>query len=129
MVEHKGELISLVSTLPNVFFQDLMRQKKLPIFKGYRIMKNEVVVKNHRIDFLLSDSKDNLFLEIKSVTFSKKKVAQFPDAITERGKKHILLLTDMVKKDVMLVSWLFANGQMWRCLNQNGIGIPSFVKR
>ena len=98
MVEHKGELISLVYTLPNVFFQDLMRQKKLSIFKGYRIMKNEVVVKNHRIDFLLSNSKDNLFLEIKSVTFSKKKVAQFPDAITERGKKHILLLTDMVKK-------------------------------
>ena len=89
MVEHKGELISLVSTLPNVFFQDLMREKMLPIFKGYRIMKNEVVVKNHRIDFLLSDSKDNLFLEIKSVTFSKKKVAQFPDAITERGKKHM----------------------------------------
>ena len=54
MVEHKGELISLVSTLPNVFFQDLMRQKKLPIFKEYRIMKNEVVVKNHRIDFLLT---------------------------------------------------------------------------
>ena len=50
-------------------------------------MKNEVVVKNHRIDFLLSNSKDNLFLEIKSVTFSKKKKnAQFPDAITERGK-------------------------------------------
>ena len=98
MVEHKGELISLVSTLSNTFFQDLIRRKKLTIFKNYRIMKNEVVVKNHRIDFLLSDSKDNLFLEIKSVTFSIKKVAQVPDAITKRRREHISLLTNMVKK-------------------------------
>ena len=34
----------------------------------------------------------------------------------------------MVKKDVKLVFCLFVNGQMWRCLNQNGIGIPSFCK-
>ena len=40
MVEHKGELISLVSTFPNVFFKDLMRRKKLPIFKDYRIIKD-----------------------------------------------------------------------------------------
>ena len=98
MVEHRGELISLVSTLPNFFFQDLMRQKKLKIFKKYRIIKNEVLVKNHRIDFLLSGSNSNLFLEIKSVTFVNEKVAQFPDAVTVRGKKHIILLTELIKK-------------------------------
>jgi sugar fermentation stimulation protein A len=46
--------------------------------------------KNTRFDFLITNMQDKAFLEVKNVTLSrKKKLAEFPDAITERGLKHI----------------------------------------
>ena len=47
---------------------------------------------NTRFDFLLTNTNINkkAFLEVKSVTLSRKKGhAEFPDAITDRGKKHL----------------------------------------
>ncbi len=45
---------------------------------------------NTRFDFLIISKKNKAFLEVKNVTLSrKKKVAEFPDAITSRGLKHL----------------------------------------
>ena len=39
------------------------------------------------------------FVEVKNVTlFRNKKTAEFPDAITSRGSKHLLTLIDAIKK-------------------------------
>ena len=48
--------------------------------------------KNTRFDFLLHNNKTNkkCFLEVKSVSLSRKNGhAEFPDAVTIRGKKHL----------------------------------------
>ena len=46
--------------------------------------------KNSRFDFLIKKKKDKAFIEVKNVTLSRKNnVAEFPDAITARGLKHI----------------------------------------
>ena len=43
-----------------------------------------------RFDFLVLGKKDKFFIEVKNVTLSrKKKIAEFPDAVTLRGLKHI----------------------------------------
>ena len=45
---------------------------------------------NTRFDFLISFKKSKAFVEVKNVTLSRKsKIAEFPDAITSRGLKHI----------------------------------------
>ena len=45
---------------------------------------------NTRFDFLVLGKKDKFFIEVKNVTLSrKKKIAEFPDAVTLRGLKHI----------------------------------------
>ena len=68
------------------------------MFNSYKILYSEYSIKKHRIDFVLSNkSNEKLFLEIKSATFVENGIAKFPDAITERGRKHILLLTELVK--------------------------------
>ncbi len=55
--------------------------------------------KETRFDFLIEKNKRKSFLEVKNVTlFRDKKIAEFPDAITARGSKHLLTLIDAIKK-------------------------------
>ena len=45
------------------------------------------------------NNKDNIFLEVKNVTLSRKEgIAEFPDAVTTRGLKHINELIKANKK-------------------------------
>tara|TARA_B100001057_G_scaffold305040_1_gene305193 strand:- start:879 stop:1577 length:699 start_codon:yes stop_codon:yes gene_type:complete len=45
---------------------------------------------NTRFDFLVLSKKTKAFIEVKNVTLSRrKKLAEFPDAVTSRGLKHI----------------------------------------
>jgi len=55
--------------------------------------------KETRFDFLIEKKKQKSFVEVKNVTlFRDKKTAEFPDAITSRGSKHLLTLIDAIKK-------------------------------
>ena len=99
MVNLKGQWISLVSTLPNQFVKYSFQNKCIPIFQRYKLVKPEIAIRNHRLDFLLSNkSGKNFFLEVKSVTFVEDGIAKFPDAVTTRGMAHAKILTDLVKK-------------------------------
>ena len=48
-------------------------------------------------DFLLANAADQCFVEVKNVTLAEKDVALFPDAVTERGTKHLRHLMDVVR--------------------------------
>jgi sugar fermentation stimulation protein A len=68
---------------------------------GYSDFKPEVKYgEGSRVDFLLTDdSKPDLYLEVKSVTMSRRNgLAEFPDSKTERGAKHMRELADMVSQ-------------------------------
>ena len=99
MVNLKGQWISLVSTLPNQFVKYSFQNKCIPIFQRYKLVKPEIAIRNHRLDFLLSNkSGKNFFLEVKSVTFVEDGIAKFPDAVTIRGMNHAKILTGLVKE-------------------------------
>ena len=54
---------------------------------------------NTRFDFLVLNDNRKTFIEVKNVTLSRKKgVAEFPDAVTSRGHKHIKELLNAKKK-------------------------------
>ena len=112
-VENKGQLISLITTLPNAFVKEAIQKKLLPIYKNYKIIQPEYAIKNHRIDFLLEDrGGDPFYLEVKSVSYVKNGVAKFPDSMTKRGLSHLKLL----KK---LVSSGFRAGILFVCQRQD----------
>ena len=55
--------------------------------------------KETRFDFLIEKNKQKIFVEVKNVTlFRDKKTAEFPDAVTSRGTKHLKTLIEAVKK-------------------------------
>ncbi|RLI20727.1 hypothetical protein DRO54_05530 [Candidatus Bathyarchaeota archaeon] len=57
--------------------------------RKYRILKENAVKDNSRIDFLLGRNGQRFYLEVKSVSYVIDKVALFPDAPTLRGRKHL----------------------------------------
>jgi len=55
--------------------------------------------KETRFDFLIEKNNKKIFVEVKNVTlFRDKKTAEFPDAVTSRGSKHLKTLIEAVKK-------------------------------
>ena len=68
--------------------------------KNCEIIKPEVFFNNDtRFDFLIKNKNQKIFIEVKNVTlFRDHNTAEFPDAITTRGSKHLLALIDATKK-------------------------------
>ncbi len=55
--------------------------------------------KKTRFDFLIEKNEQKIFVEVKNVTlFSDEKTAEFPDAVTSRGSKHLKTLIEAMKK-------------------------------
>jgi sugar fermentation stimulation protein A len=107
-VEHPehGQLISLDSRLPNAIFREGMEMEFFAPFRGARSVEREVTLPaaNHgqvhsRIDYRLVDGEGRTcWIEVKSVTLVEDGCALFPDAVTARGRRHVLELAGLVKQ-------------------------------
>ncbi len=60
-------------------------------------IKAEQKWKNSRFDFLITEGKQKIFLEVKACTLVEEGRGMFPDAPTERGKRHIKALEELAK--------------------------------
>lgn len=87
-VQKEEKLINMDSVAPNKAAEEYFKKQ----FEG---VKREVTYKNSRFDLFIKDN--NTFVEVKGVTLEKDNIAMFPDAPTERGRKHIYELIDAVK--------------------------------
>ncbi|MEQ1649551.1 MAG: DNA/RNA nuclease SfsA [Hyphomicrobiaceae bacterium] len=104
MVEHDlGQgpaLVGVNTSHPNAIVTEAIQAGKIKQLKGYAELKREQKYgKNSRIDILLTDPKKGVcYVEIKNVHLSRKAgLAEFPDSVTERGAKHLVELSDMVR--------------------------------
>ncbi len=92
--------VGLNTGLPNKLVEEAITAGRIPELAGYGTLKREQKYgKNSRIDLLLSDDdKPSCYVEVKNVTLSRTAgLAEFPDAVTSRGAKHLDELADMVR--------------------------------
>ncbi len=94
-VERDGEPIFLHTHLTNAVARDLIQRKLVPGLKRSKVVRGEVTAGKSRFDLLLEQGGQPLYVEVKSCTLFGNRVAMFPDAITARGRKHLLHLADM----------------------------------
>lgn len=94
-VESNGELVMLHTHKANDVVEYLLREGKIESLRGFGIVKREAKYDRSRMDFLLSKGGREYFLEVKSCTLFDKTTAMFPDAITERGRRHLEELMDI----------------------------------
>jgi len=83
-----GGLCSVNAYLANRLFEEAVRLKKLSAFSCDEIAR-EVPYGRSRLDFCLSKQGQQCWVEVKSVTYVADGVGRFPDAPTERGRKHL----------------------------------------
>lgn len=84
---YKGEhLICINSILANKVFEEGVKNLKIDFLEGN--IRREVVYGKSRLDFLV-EGHEKTYVEVKCCTYEEGNHAMFPDAPTERGRKHI----------------------------------------
>jgi sugar fermentation stimulation protein A len=111
LTEVDGGFIGVNTARPNQVVAEALAQGKIPTLQGYDSIRREVKYgKNSRIDILLeSKTRPACYVEIKNTTLRRGENILFPDAVTERGKKHLEELVDVVKSGQRGVMLFFVN--------------------
>ncbi len=97
-VEKDNSPILLHTHQNNLVSRHLIENNLVPGLEGAIIVKAEHTIGNSRFDFLLRKGGRDIVLEVKSCTLFGSKIAMFPDAVTARGKKHLLELAALSRQ-------------------------------
>ena len=100
IIKTRKNLVGVNTHMANKITQHALENNLIKELKNNDLIKPEVFFnKETRFDFLIEKNKQKSFIEVKNVTlFRDKDTAEFPDAITSRGSKHLLALIDAIKK-------------------------------
>ncbi|MDC0250510.1 DNA/RNA nuclease SfsA [Candidatus Pelagibacter sp.] len=100
IVKTRKNLVGVNTHMANKIAQHALENNLVKELKNSDLIKPEVFFnKETRFDFLIEKNKQKSFVEVKNVTlFRNKDTAEFPDAVTARGTKHLLTLIDAIKK-------------------------------
>ena len=91
IIEDKKSKVGVNTHLTNKIVHHALKNNLIKEFdKKIEIKPETKFGTNTRFDFLITQQKFKAFIEVKNVTLSRiKNLAEFPDAITSRGLKHI----------------------------------------
>ena len=100
IIKTRKNLVGVNTHMANKIAQHALENNLIKEIKNSKNIKPEVFFnKETRFDFLIEQNKKKSFVEVKNVTlFRDKKTAEFPDAITSRGSKHLIALINAIKK-------------------------------
>ena len=100
IIKTRNNLVGVNTHMANKIVNHGLNNNLIKELKDNNSIKPEVFFnKETRFDFLVEKNKQKSFIEVKNVTlFREKKTAEFPDAITSRGSRHLITLIDAIKK-------------------------------
>jgi len=100
IIKTKKNLVGVNTHMANKIVKHALSNNLIKELRNNDAIKPEVFYnKETRFDFLIEKNNQNSFVEVKNVTlFRNKNTAEFPDAVTTRGSKHLLTLIDAIKK-------------------------------
>ncbi|ADZ89630.1 DNA/RNA nuclease SfsA [Marinomonas mediterranea] len=116
LVEVDERFLACINTgYPNKLVGEAIKGGVIPELQNYNEIKAEVKYgQNSRVDWLLSNAESECYVEVKSVTLLEEDgQGYFPDAVTERGRKHLYELTSMVEQGKRAV--------LFFCVSHTGI--------
>ncbi|RBJ78487.1 DNA/RNA nuclease SfsA [Pseudomonas sp. MWU12-2534b] len=113
----QGRLACVNTGRANGLVEEALHAGLISELNGFTGLKREVPYgqENSRIDFRLDYPHGPAYVEVKSVTlgFDGSPVAAFPDAVTQRGAKHLRELASLAREGIRAV--------LLYCVNLSGI--------
>jgi sugar fermentation stimulation protein A len=101
VMNRDGAHIMVNTSLTNKLVHEALINKKIKELAHFDQIKAEAKIGDSRLDFYLTNIKgEEFYLEVKNVTLKQNNRAEFPDAVTERGQKHLLELMKLQKKKI-----------------------------
>ena len=100
IIKAQNNLVGVNTHMANKIVNHGLTNNLIKELQNNDTIKSEVFFnKETRFDFLVEKNKQQIFVEVKNVTlFRDKETAEFPDAITSRGSKHLRTLINAIKK-------------------------------
>ena len=111
-IEVGRTLVNVDTSLPNRVVYEALLAGELPELAGYDDVRREVAYgEGSRIDLLLARrrSRKLCYVEVKNTTLAEGRTALFPDAVTERGRKHLHELEGVVAQGHRAVQLFFVS--------------------
>jgi sugar fermentation stimulation protein A len=98
LVEAEGGLVGINTIHPNRLVEEAIVARQVAELRDYALIRREVRYDERcRIDLLLQhESRPDCFVEVKNVHLKRTAGAEFPDAVTVRGTKHLGALARQV---------------------------------
>ncbi|EFO79905.1 sugar fermentation stimulation protein [Oscillochloris trichoides DG-6] len=83
------DLVSLDTQMAHRLVARALASGALPQFARYTKVQREVMVGEHRFDFRLGEGLSTCYLEVKAVNLVSQRIARYPDAPTELGRRQL----------------------------------------
>jgi sugar fermentation stimulation protein A len=113
----QGRLACINTARANPLVEEALRAGVITELNGFVSLKREVPygLEKSRVDFRLDYPDGPAYVEVKSVTlgFADSTVAAFPDAVTQRGARHLRELATLARDGVRAV--------LLYCVNLTGV--------
>jgi sugar fermentation stimulation protein A len=105
LVEAEGGLVGINTMHPNRLVEEALIAGRIEELQGYEVIRREVRYDERcRIDLLLRCAgRADCFVEVKNVHLKRSAGAEFPDAVTVRGAKHLGALARQVAQGARAV--------------------------
>ena len=89
MIRIGGDWVGINTSHPNALALEWVKAGKIPGLEGLSGLRREVRWEDSRFDIYGEGATGPCFVEVKNVTLKEGERALFPDAVTERGRKHL----------------------------------------
>ena len=98
MIHMPDSLVGVNTMVPNRLVKLSIENGLAGELKGYGRVRAEVKTsEGSRLDLMLAEEgRRDCFVEVKNCTLVEERAARFPDAVTTRGRKHLLELQRLV---------------------------------
>jgi sugar fermentation stimulation protein A len=103
MIKIDNSWVGVNTMNPNRLAFEEVSAGNIPGLEGYTRVQREVQFEDSRFDLMATNEHETCFIEVKNVTMMENGIALFPDAVTERGRKHLETLMKVKQQNMRAV--------------------------
>lgn len=128
LVKCDGLWVGVNTLTPNRMLQRAWQQGALPEAADYSSLRPETAIGSSRLDACFEGLSGRLWVEAKNVTLVEEDTAYFPDAVTQRGQKHLVELMELARRGERVACFYLIQRPDARCFGPADFIDPDFAR-